>query len=53
MAHDGNAFTLSKTPYEIRWAGPCLGEHNEYVYTKILGMSESEFDELLVEGVFE
>ena len=53
MDHDGNAFTLSKTPYEIKWAGPCLGEHNEYVYTKILGMSESEFDELLVEGVFE
>ena len=53
MAHDGEAFILSKTPYELRWAGPCLGEHNEYVYTEILGMSEKEFDELLVEGVFE
>lgn len=53
MAHDGCAFILSKTPYEVRWAGPCLGEHNEYVYTQILGMSEKEFDEFLVAGIFE
>ena len=53
FAHDGQAFILSKTPYQVRWSGPCLGEHNEYVYTKVLGMSEKEYDELLVAGVLE
>jgi benzylsuccinate CoA-transferase BbsF subunit len=38
-------FILSKTPGEIRTA-PCLGEHNYYVCTEILGMSDEEFAEL-------
>lgn len=46
------AFRLSKTPAELRMPAPCLGQHNEYVYTKILGMSDQEFVELLNEGVF-
>lgn len=49
---DGPCFVLSSTPSEPRMAAPCLGEHNEYVYTKILGMSDDEFVELLAEGVF-
>jgi len=52
-AYSGTAFRLSKTPAKGRTAAPCLGEHNEYVYTKILGMSDQEFLELLAEGVFE
>jgi benzylsuccinate CoA-transferase BbsF subunit len=51
--HDGPSFRLSKTPGELRMSGPCLGQHNEYVYTKILGMSDEEFVELLSDGVFE
>jgi len=30
-----------------------LGEYNEYVYTKLLGMSNKEYSELAAEGVFE
>jgi crotonobetainyl-CoA:carnitine CoA-transferase CaiB-like acyl-CoA transferase len=43
---------LSKTPYEIKRA-PMLGEHNEYVFTQILGMSDEEFVQLMSDGVFE
>ena len=43
---------LSKTPGEVRMPAPNLGEHNEYVYTKLLGMSNKEYAELLAEGVF-
>jgi len=50
---EGNAFSLSKTLPDFRMPAPCLGEHNEYVYTKVLGMSDEEFTELLSEGVFE
>ena len=45
-------FRLSETPCELRSGGPCLGEHTEHVCTKILGMSDEEFLELMGEGVF-
>ena len=43
-------FTLSETPCSMKPA-PCLGEHTEYICTKILGMSEDEFVELINAGV--
>ena len=46
----GQPFRLSKTPAQPRLAPPCLGEHTEYVCTQILGMSDSEFTELLNSG---
>lgn len=49
----GQAAKLSKTPAEGRMPSPCLGEHTEYVCKDILGTPESEFDQLLIEGVFE
>ena len=44
---------LSKTPPKIEMPAPCIGEHNYYVYTEILGMSDEKFVEYLAEGVFE
>ena len=32
---------------------PCLGEHNYFICSKILGMSDGEFTELLHEGLFD
>jgi benzylsuccinate CoA-transferase BbsF subunit len=46
-------FRLSGTPPELERPAPCMGEHNHYVYTEMLGMSDEEFVELLSEGVFE
>ena len=46
-------FKLSRTPAEPETPAPCLGQHNEYVYRQILGMSDAEFVQLLNEGVFE
>lgn len=43
---------LSRSPLKVRPA-PCLGEHNEYVFTKILGLSDKEFVDYLDTGVFE
>jgi benzylsuccinate CoA-transferase BbsF subunit len=51
IAHDGMTFTLSNTPGEIRRTAPLLGEHNEYVYKEILGFSEDEVNQLIVEKV--
>lgn len=46
------SFELSKTPAELK-PDPCLGQDTEYVCTKILGMSDSEFVELMSAGVFD
>ena len=50
-AYNSPAYHLSKTPCDIRKAGPCLGEDNEYVYTEILGYSHDEIADMLVEGI--
>jgi crotonobetainyl-CoA:carnitine CoA-transferase CaiB-like acyl-CoA transferase len=46
MFFPASAFILSKTPHDMRLPSPCLGEHNEFVYTKLLGLSDEEFVEL-------
>jgi benzylsuccinate CoA-transferase BbsF subunit len=51
--YESPSFKLSKTPAELRMPAPCLGQHNEYVCTKILGMSDEEFIELVAEQVFD
>jgi crotonobetainyl-CoA:carnitine CoA-transferase CaiB-like acyl-CoA transferase len=48
----GASYVLSKTPYEMKRPAPCLGEHNEYVCTRLLGIPDEEFIELYQEGVF-
>lgn len=45
------AYRLSKTPCQLKKAGPTLGEDNEYVYKEILGLSDDEIAELVIEGV--
>ncbi len=39
-------FKMSKTRPDIKMA-PCLGEHNHYICTEILGMSDEEFIDLV------
>jgi benzylsuccinate CoA-transferase BbsF subunit len=53
FTHLGQSFQLSKTPSRAWSPSPLLGEHTEYVCTKILGMSDEEFISLVQEGVFE
>lgn len=50
-AYNAPAYRLSKTPNNIKKAGPCLGEDNEYVYSKILGYTDDEIEDMLIEGV--
>ena len=52
FTYTGMPSRMSETPYEMKRA-PMLGEHTEYVCTKLLGMSDQELVELMAEGVFE
>ena len=47
------SFFLTKTPPEVTMPAPCLGEHNRYVFLEVLGMAETEFEELVSRGVVE
>ena len=49
-AYDGFSFELSRTPGSLT-AAPTLGQHNEYVYKEILGMSDEDIGDLIAEGV--
>jgi benzylsuccinate CoA-transferase BbsF subunit len=49
VPYSGPVFRLSKTP-DNQSAAPCMGEHNEYVFKELLGMSEEEVNQALVEG---
>jgi len=51
MAYNAPAYQLSKTPNYIWKAAPCLGEDNEYVYKEILGYTDDDIADLIVEGV--
>jgi len=53
FTHLGQPSRLSKTPATFFRAAPCLGEHTEYICRELLGMSQEEYDEYLVKGVFE
>ena len=48
----GSSYILSKTPYRILHPAPRLGEHTEYICTRFLKMTDDEFLDLFVDGVF-
>ena len=49
--YPGMFFKYSKTPADIRIPPNCLGEHNDYVYGELLGMSREEITRLSELGV--
>src|ERR671911_232218 len=42
---------LSETPGDVRWTGPKLGQHNEEIYGKVLGMGKKDLDALRERGI--
>jgi crotonobetainyl-CoA:carnitine CoA-transferase CaiB-like acyl-CoA transferase len=44
--YPGMLWKMNGTPLSIRKPPPCLGEHNEYVFRELMGMSDSEVLEL-------
>ncbi len=45
-----SCFILCKTPRELNRPSPCLGQHNEYVFKELLGMSDEEIAEHIIDG---
>jgi crotonobetainyl-CoA:carnitine CoA-transferase CaiB-like acyl-CoA transferase len=49
--YPGVSWQMSRTPGELRLPAPCFGEHNRYVFSELMGMSDDEISRLVVEGV--
>ena len=47
----GISWKMSKTPGEVRWHAPRLGEHNDFVFGDLLGMSDETISKLDADGV--
>ena len=48
---DGYPAQFSKTPWRMSRGAACLGEHNEQVFGRLLGLTPDEVAELRAEGV--
>ena len=44
--YPGLAWRMSRTPNQLRLPPPCLGEHNEYVYKQVIGVTDEEYADL-------
>jgi crotonobetainyl-CoA:carnitine CoA-transferase CaiB-like acyl-CoA transferase len=49
---EGVPWRLSLTPAHVRLSAPCFGEHDDYVFRHLLGLSADEVTELESQGVF-
>ncbi len=52
LSPPGFHFQMSKTQFELE-RSPVLGEHNDYIFKDLLGLSDEEFTRLVNEGVIE
>ncbi len=51
QSYHAPAYRLSLTPCRIDSPAPCLGEHNEQVLKGLLGFTDDEIAEMLINGV--
>jgi crotonobetainyl-CoA:carnitine CoA-transferase CaiB-like acyl-CoA transferase len=49
--YPGVSWQMSRTPGRLRLPAPCFGEHNRYVFSELLGMSDDDISRLGDEGV--
>ncbi len=46
----GIPWRMSRTPLRVQRPAPMLGQHNEYIYKEVLGISDEEYARLEAEG---
>ena len=53
LKYNGPAYRFEKTPSELRFASPRLGEHTEQVMTEILGFDDAAIARFREEGILQ
>lgn len=51
IRYSGMAYRSSEARWSVEQNAPCLGQHNDYVFKDILGLSSAEMAQLKEEGV--
>ena len=49
--YQGFAWRMSKTPGQVHWPSPTLGQHNRKIYRELIGLTDAEIDDLEETGV--
>jgi len=49
--YEGLQHRMSRTPGDLRFAAPTLGQHNDEVFSQMLGLSAAEIDQLIKDSV--
>ena len=49
--YQGFAWRMSKTPGQVHWPSPTLGQHNRTIYRELIGLTDAEIDGLEEAGV--
>jgi crotonobetainyl-CoA:carnitine CoA-transferase CaiB-like acyl-CoA transferase len=50
---EASRMRFSRTPATAAWPGPGIGEHNDHVLRELLGMSDEEITELVIDEALE
>jgi crotonobetainyl-CoA:carnitine CoA-transferase CaiB-like acyl-CoA transferase len=53
VPYESSRMRFSRTPAVIRWPGPKIGEHNDYVLRELLGLDHEEIAELAIHKALE
>jgi crotonobetainyl-CoA:carnitine CoA-transferase CaiB-like acyl-CoA transferase len=53
VPYEASRMRFSRTPAVVTWPGPQIGEHNDYVLRELLGMSDEEITELVIDEALE
>ncbi len=51
VVYPGPFVRMTATPLDLRWRAPKIGEHNEEIYVKELGISHDELEGLKESGI--
>ena len=51
--YESSRMRFSRTPAAMKWPGPQIGEHNEFVLREVLGLGSAEIAELAKHGAME
>jgi len=51
IIYPGPFAKMTETPLDLRWRAPRIGEHNEEIYVKELGISHEELSSLKESGI--
>jgi len=51
QSYNAPAYKLSRSPCDLSRPAPCVGEHNQYVLGELLGFTDDEIADMVINGI--